>query len=83
VSCTSANVPVPHSAPPREKHAPGVLGRMSAVIEHPETQYAKTAGGVHIAYQVLGDGPLHLVFVPSGGNHVELAWEVGAFARVV
>jgi class 3 adenylate cyclase len=54
----------------------------AAVIEPPETQYAKTADGVHIAYQVVGAGPLDLVLVPLGGNHVELAWEVVAFARV-
>ena len=29
----------------------------------PETTYAKTADGVHIAYQVVGDGPVDLVFV--------------------
>jgi class 3 adenylate cyclase len=52
-----------------------------AVIEHPETQYAKTAGGVHVAYQVIGDGPLDLVFLPLSTSHVELAWEVPAFAR--
>src|SRR5438445_1980136 len=54
----------------------------AAVIEPPETQYAKTNGAVHIAYQVCGDGPLDLVLVPLGGNHVELGWEVAAFARV-
>ena len=30
----------------------------------PETRYAKS-GDVHIAYQVLGDGPVDLVFVPG------------------
>ena len=29
----------------------------------PDTQYAKS-GDVHVAYQVWGDGPLNLVFVP-------------------
>jgi len=54
----------------------------AAVIEPPETHYAKTAGGVHIAYQVLGDEPLDLVLVSWGGSHLELAWEIAAFARV-
>jgi class 3 adenylate cyclase len=54
----------------------------AAVSEPPETQYAKTAGGAHIAYQVLGDELLDLVFVPWGGSHLELAWEMAAFARV-
>jgi pimeloyl-ACP methyl ester carboxylesterase len=39
-----------------------------------ETRYAKS-GDVHIAYQVVGDGPVDLVFVPGWITHVELAWE--------
>ena len=35
------------------------LTRMAAL----ETRYAKTADGVHIAYQVVGDGPVDMVFV--------------------
>jgi hypothetical protein len=40
----------------------------------PATRYAKSAG-VNIAYQVFGDGPVDLVFVPGFISHVELAWE--------
>jgi hypothetical protein len=36
----------------------------------PTTKYAKS-GDVHIAYQVVGDGPNDLVFVPGWGSHVE------------
>jgi hypothetical protein len=39
----------------------------------PETHYAKTADGVHIAYQTLGDGP-GLVFVPGHVFDVEGLW---------
>ncbi len=35
-------------------------------MDTPETRYAKTADGVHIAYQVAGDGPVDLVVVASG-----------------
>jgi class 3 adenylate cyclase len=52
------------------------------VPDVPETCYAKTGDGVHIAYQVVGDGPLDLVFLPLGTTHVELAWELPSFARV-
>jgi class 3 adenylate cyclase len=41
----------------------------------PETRYAKSAG-VNIAYQVAGDGPVDLVYVPGWVSHVELAWEL-------
>ncbi len=45
------------------------------VMDIPETRYARTADGFHIAYQVLGDGPLDLVAVLGYVSHVELAWE--------
>jgi class 3 adenylate cyclase/pimeloyl-ACP methyl ester carboxylesterase len=35
-------------------------------VDVPETRYAKTADGVHIAYQVGGGGPVDLVLVASG-----------------
>jgi pimeloyl-ACP methyl ester carboxylesterase len=40
----------------------------------PEVHYAKTADGVHIAYQVVGEGPSDLVCVPGWISNVELAW---------
>ena len=47
----------------------------------PETRYAKGAGGYNIAYQVVGDGDVDLVFVPGFVSHVELAWEWPQLAR--
>jgi class 3 adenylate cyclase/pimeloyl-ACP methyl ester carboxylesterase len=46
------------------------------------TKYAK-AGDLHIAYQVVGDGPIDLVFVPSWFSHVEMQWQEPAIARVL
>lgn len=46
----------------------------------PETCYA-TSGEVSIAYQVLGDGPIDLVYVPPFVSNLELAWEWPPFAR--
>jgi pimeloyl-ACP methyl ester carboxylesterase len=46
----------------------------------PETRYAKS-GDVHIAYQVVGDGPLDLIFVPGFVSNVEMAWETPGRAR--
>ena len=40
----------------------------------PQTRYAKS-GDVHIAYQVVGDGPFDLVLVPGAFSHVEVWWE--------
>jgi pimeloyl-ACP methyl ester carboxylesterase len=39
-----------------------------------QTRYAKS-GDVHIAYQVVGDGPVDLVLVPGWVSNVELWWE--------
>jgi pimeloyl-ACP methyl ester carboxylesterase len=47
---------------------------------HPQTDYAKS-GDVHVAYQVLGDGPVDLVFVPGFVSHVEHFWEDPSLAR--
>jgi pimeloyl-ACP methyl ester carboxylesterase len=44
------------------------------------TKYAKS-GNVHVAYQVLGDGPRDLVISPGIYSHVELLWENPGYAR--
>jgi pimeloyl-ACP methyl ester carboxylesterase/class 3 adenylate cyclase len=48
----------------------------------PETYYAKS-GGDHIAYQVLGEGPLDLVFISAWFSLVDGRWEEPAFARML
>lgn len=50
-------------------------------MDIPETQYAKTADGVHIAYQVFGSGP-PVVIIPPLVSNVELVWEHELFRRV-
>ena len=45
------------------------------------TRYARSPDGTSIAYQVHGEGPLDLVFVPGFVSHVELLWEEPAFGR--
>ena len=46
----------------------------------PETRYARS-GSLSIAYQVVGDGPLDVLFVPGWVSHVEEAWEEPTLAR--
>jgi pimeloyl-ACP methyl ester carboxylesterase len=53
------------------------------MVEIPETRYVKS-DDVHIAYQVLGKGPLDLLFVPGFVSHIETVWqssEASAFLR--
>jgi pimeloyl-ACP methyl ester carboxylesterase/class 3 adenylate cyclase len=42
-------------------------------VEAPEVRYAKS-GDVSIAYQVVGEGPFDVVYVPGSFSNVELAW---------
>jgi pimeloyl-ACP methyl ester carboxylesterase len=46
----------------------------------PVTRYAKS-GDVHLAYQVVGDAPLDLVFVHGWVSNVEYGWEIPPLAR--
>jgi DNA-binding SARP family transcriptional activator/pimeloyl-ACP methyl ester carboxylesterase len=52
----------------------------------PQTRYAMTDDGVHIAYQVLGQGDRDIVFVPGLMSHLDLLWEspdtAGFFQRL-
>jgi len=52
------------------------------MIAMPTTQYARS-GDLSIAYQVVGDGPIDLVWVPGFVSHVELIWEMPPAARMI
>ena len=47
----------------------------------PETSYAP-CGDLSLAYQVVGDGPIELVFVGPMFTHVELFWAMPEFKAV-
>jgi pimeloyl-ACP methyl ester carboxylesterase len=52
-------------------------------MQQPKTSYARN-GDVNIAYQVVGEGPFDLVFVPGFISHLDLWWsfpETAAFLR--
>jgi class 3 adenylate cyclase len=61
-------------------------------MDTPETRYARN-GDIHIAYQVVGDGPLDLVSIQGWLGSVENAWEypqasgvlerLSSFARLI
>jgi pimeloyl-ACP methyl ester carboxylesterase/DNA-binding winged helix-turn-helix (wHTH) protein len=56
-------------------------GEADEVLDHvPETMYARS-GDVNIAYQVIGDAPLDLVFVMGWVSHLEYFWREPSFAR--
>ena len=64
---------------------PGAAHEPSSALQFelerpPETMYARS-GDVNIAYQVVGDGPLDLVFVMGWVSHLEYFWREPSFAR--
>jgi DNA-binding SARP family transcriptional activator/pimeloyl-ACP methyl ester carboxylesterase len=64
---------------PGEDHAGGPGARSEA--EPPVTRYARSSDGVHIAYQVLGQGDRDIVIVPGLISHLDLWWEDPYAAR--
>ena len=58
----------------------------------PETRYARV-GEAYVGYQVFGDGPLDLVFIPAWNSNIDVMWEdpwharflrrLASFARVI
>lgn len=59
--------------------APAVRPRASAVPRPPQTRFARS-GTATIAYQVLGDGPVDLVFANAWFSHMEIGWEEARYS---
>jgi pimeloyl-ACP methyl ester carboxylesterase len=53
----------------------------SAAVEMPPTRYAQTNDGVHIAYQVYGDGPVDILYSTALWWHLEFQWTNPATVR--
>jgi len=47
----------------------------------PPVQYAKS-GDIHVAYQVIGDGPLDFLWAAGAVLHLDLAWESPYWVRL-
>src|SRR5207248_2119 len=50
-------------------------------VNVPETRYAKAPDETSIAYQVIGDGPVDLVYASGIWSNVELMWEEPRWAH--
>jgi class 3 adenylate cyclase len=48
----------------------------------PDTHFARN-GDVHLAYQIVGSGPVDLLYVDAWVHHVEAVWDVPDFARLL
>jgi hypothetical protein len=62
----------PHIGPRQPARDFGHTCRMADV---PTTQYARSSDGAFVAYQVVGEGPVDIVFIRSAFNHLEMQWE--------
>jgi pimeloyl-ACP methyl ester carboxylesterase/DNA-binding winged helix-turn-helix (wHTH) protein len=66
-------------APRRDRQVP-IVSTSPRDIDVPETHYTRS-GDVNIAYQLLGRGPIDLVFVMGWVSHLEYFWAEPSFAR--
>lgn len=55
------------------QHTPGEA-TIERLPQFPKIRYAKS-GDLHIAYQIVGGGPVDLLFVSGFVSHLELIWE--------
>src|SRR6185436_6194690 len=46
-----------------------------AADQQPTVRYATAPGGVSIAYQVAGEGPVDLIIIPGFTSHLDIWWE--------
>ena len=53
---------------------------IESILPRPETRYVRS-GEVNIAYQVIGEGAVDLVFVMGWVSHLEYFWSNPSFAR--
>jgi len=74
-------VPIPLTSRelPRSFQEGLLVGVAFRPVDRP-IQYAAN-GDVHIAYQVVGDGPLDLVYAPGIWSNLEIVWEWPAWAH--
>src|SRR5207237_4453702 len=81
----TTNQPAPAGRTPFSTRSRGASGTTAASLlgenerVEAETRYARS-GEINIAYQVSGEGPFDLVFVPGYVTHLELAWRIPSFA---
>jgi pimeloyl-ACP methyl ester carboxylesterase/DNA-binding winged helix-turn-helix (wHTH) protein len=77
---TDAPAPTPPPASRLDETLRPLGAALATTPAAPATHYAHS-GDVSIAYQVLGDGPIDLVFVMGWVSHLDYFWREPSFAR--
>jgi hypothetical protein len=52
-------------------------------VQPPDTQYVRRPDGGRIAYQVVGAGPVDVLFAPAVVSHLDFHWADPAFVRFI
>jgi class 3 adenylate cyclase len=52
------------------------------MLDVPDVRYAKI-GDAHVAYQVVGDGPVDIVLAPGFISHLDLQWTMPTYASFI
>jgi class 3 adenylate cyclase len=52
-------------------------------MDAPTTRYVRRSDGVSIAYQVIGEGPADLLYVPGFISHLDLMWAEPGFVALL
>lgn len=52
------------------------------MTEGPQTRFVRN-GDVHLAYQIVGTGPIDLLLIDTWAHHVDLVWDIPDFARLL
>ncbi|RWP36931.1 MAG: alpha/beta fold hydrolase [Mesorhizobium sp.] len=72
----------PSQTPPPSPARTGARPAFRAEPMRPATHYVKSAG-INIAYQVTGDGPVDLIYVPGWVSNLDLAWSSPRLSHVL
>ena len=75
VTSATADAPLVDATPAVDRRAARITD-----LPVPQTHYAQS-GDVNIAYQVVGHGPIDLVFVMGWVSHLDYFWREPSFAR--
>ena len=66
----------PYPASGSRAGRPGAgVGQAAGPDAVPQTRYVQTSDGIHVAFQVIGEGERDMVLVPGLMSHLELIWE--------
>lgn len=84
-SLPPARADAPLASPRNTLPPPGAPSQLSHIdsslaVDIPQVRYAQS-GEVNIAWQVIGEGPIDLVFVMGWVSHLESFWTEPGFAR--